>query len=71
MFSDNLKNIYQQYYLLASKKISLDYVDNLTVAERNVYFSFIEEEYESRKQSQNSEGGEFSSFNNGLEEMEE
>jgi len=70
MFADNLKNIYQQYYLLASKKISLDYVDNLTVAERNVYFSFIEEEYENRKQSQNSEGGGFSSFDDGLEELE-
>ena len=44
LFSENLINIYQEYYILASKNINPSYIDKLTIAERRVYFSFIQEE---------------------------
>jgi hypothetical protein len=62
LFSDNLKNIYQEYYVLASRNISPAYIDNITIAERKVYFSFIEKEMSS--QDNNISGNEAWSFKN-------
>jgi len=45
MFSCNLKQIYQEYYLLASKNISLSYVDNMSIPDKKVYCSMVEEEF--------------------------
>jgi hypothetical protein len=53
-FSENLQNIYQEYYILASKNITPIYVDGLTIAERKVYYSFVEQELE-QQSSNNSE----------------
>lgn len=53
-FSENLQNIYQEYYILASKNITPSYVDGLTIAERKVYYSFVEQELE-QSSSNNSE----------------
>jgi hypothetical protein len=50
-FSFNLHNIYQEYYALASKKINPQCVDNLSVSERKIFISFIEEEIERNKES--------------------
>jgi len=55
-FTENLRNLYQQYYILASRKISPSYTDSMTIAERSIYYSFIESESE----QQNSEEGEWS-----------
>lgn len=72
LFTDSLKNIYNQYYLLASKKIPLNYVDDLSIAERNVYFSFIEEEYEAQKENSNGmSDNSFSGFSSGLMDVDE
>lgn len=54
MFSNNLRNIYQEYYILASKKIDPNYVDNLSIPERRVFCSFIEEEIKARKGDESS-----------------
>jgi hypothetical protein len=43
-FSVNLRNIYQEYYVMASKKINPSYIDKLTLSERKIYISLIEEE---------------------------
>jgi hypothetical protein len=56
IFSSDLRNIYQEYYILASKKIDPAYVDNLSILERKVFISFIEEEIESRKNTQSNDG---------------
>ena len=56
IFSHDLRSIYQEYYVLASKKIDPLYVDNLSILERKVFISFIEEEIESRKNNNNSDG---------------
>ena len=50
LFSGNLRNIYQEYYVLASKNINPLYVDNLSISDRTVYYSFIEEEFKARKE---------------------
>ena len=47
----DLRNIYQEYYMLASKNINPQYVDNLSISDRRVFFSFIEEEMEYRNQN--------------------
>lgn len=51
-FSFNLHNIYQEYYALASKKIDPQCVDNLSISERKIFISFIEEEIERSKEAQ-------------------
>jgi hypothetical protein len=43
-FSENLQKIYQEYFILASKNLSPECVDKLTIGERGVYCSFVEEE---------------------------
>lgn len=50
-FSENLRNIYQEYYVLAAKKINPSYVDNLSISERKVYCSFIQEELKAQNES--------------------
>jgi len=51
-FAENIQNIYQQYYVLASKNISPDYLDKVSIADRQVYYSFVEEEYKSKQADQ-------------------
>lgn len=48
LFTENLKNLYMEYYLLSSKNLSISDVNKLTVAEKNIYMSFIKEENESQ-----------------------
>lgn len=43
-FEEDLKNIYKEYYVLASRNINPNYVDSLSIAERNVFCSLITEE---------------------------
>lgn len=48
LFTENLKNLYMEYYLLASKNLSINDVDKLSIAEKNTYMSFIKDENESQ-----------------------
>ncbi len=57
LFSNDLRNIYQEYYVLASKKINPEYVDKLSIPERRVFCSFIEEEIKAREESNKSNDG--------------
>lgn len=43
LFTEDLKSLYKLYYIFMSKNIPPSYVDNMTIAERNVYFSLIQE----------------------------
>lgn len=54
LFSESLRNIYQEYYILASKNINPSYVDNLTISERKVYSSFVEEELKAKNEARSS-----------------
>ena len=45
IFSYNLKTLYQEYYLMASKNINLSFVDMLPISDKKVYCSMIEEEF--------------------------
>jgi len=51
IFSSNLKVLYQEYYLLASKNIDLSYIDDITISDKKVYCSMVEEEFKSKNQS--------------------
>jgi hypothetical protein len=48
MFSFNLNNLYQEYYLLASKNINLSYIDNISIADKTIFCKLIENEYKSK-----------------------
>ena len=50
IFSFNLRNIYQEYYILASKKINPEYVNQLSVSERKTFITFVEEEIKAKKE---------------------
>lgn len=54
MFSFDLRSIYQDLYVLANKKMNPSYIGNLSVAERRVFISFIEEEMKERNNTNNS-----------------
>jgi hypothetical protein len=43
-FIENLENLYQLYFLLASRNMSPSEVDKMSVSERTIYFSFIQQE---------------------------
>jgi len=43
-FEEDLKNIYKEYYILASRNINPHYIDSLSIAERSVFCSLVEEE---------------------------
>jgi hypothetical protein len=51
LFSGNIRNIYQEYYILASKNINPSYVNSMSISERTVYCSFIEEEVNARSEA--------------------
>lgn len=53
MFSCNLKKMYQEYYILATKNINLSYVDNMSIADKKIYCFMIEEEFKARAQNYN------------------
>lgn len=53
LFSNDLRSIYQEYYILASKNINPEYVDKLSVPDRRVFCSFIQEENERKAEAQN------------------
>jgi hypothetical protein len=50
MFSFNLNNLYQEYYLLASKNINLSYVDNISIADKTIFCKLIENEFKSKNE---------------------
>jgi hypothetical protein len=52
-FTFDLKSIYREYYVLGSKKMDLNFVDEMTTTERKVYLSYVEEERASRETSSN------------------
>jgi hypothetical protein len=52
LFSNNLRDIYKEYYILAAKRINPSYVDNLSIPERRVFCSFIEEEQKQMEENQ-------------------
>jgi len=54
IFSNDLKSIYQNYYLLASKGINLSCVDNMSVSDKTVYCSMVEEEFKINTKSNDS-----------------
>lgn len=43
-FTENLKNLYTEYYILASKNISISDINKMTIAEKNTFMNFIKEE---------------------------
>jgi len=47
-FSGELKSIYNDYYILASKNINPEYVDNMPITDRKVFCSFIDEEIKAK-----------------------
>lgn len=47
-FSGELKSIYNDYYILASKNINPEYVDNMSITDRKVFCSFIDEEIKTK-----------------------
>lgn len=57
-FSFDLKSIYSEYYILGTKKIDLNFIDENTVTERKVYMSYVDEERKAREAS-NSSGSSF------------
>lgn len=56
-FSGELKTIYQEYYSLASKNINPFYVDNMSISDRKVFCSFVDEEAKAKAESHNSNSG--------------
>jgi hypothetical protein len=52
-FIDDLKSLYRQYYILASKNIPPYYLDSLSVAEKGAFLSLYEEELEYRNGQSN------------------
>ena len=62
-FADSLKNIYKEYYVLASKKVNPEYTDKLTLSERKTYISLIEEEIKTQEEQSGSGGTPVQSFN--------
>lgn len=54
LFQFNLKEIYYEYYVLASRKIDLSYVDSISISERKVFCSLVEQEINSKKQNSQS-----------------
>ena len=49
LFQTDIKKIYQEYYVFATRNIDLLFVDKMSEADRTVYYSLIEEENKSRK----------------------
>jgi len=43
LFTEDLKGLYKLYFILMSRNIPPSYIDSMTIAERNVYFSLIQE----------------------------
>jgi hypothetical protein len=50
-FDYDLKSIYKEYYSLASRNIDPQYVDTLSISERQMYYSLLEEEIKTRNSS--------------------
>jgi hypothetical protein len=52
-FAYDLQAIYKEYYILASKNINPQYIDNLSVSERNVFCNLAQEELKNRDDASN------------------
>lgn len=50
-FSFDLRELYKEYYILAAKRIPPLYLDNISVADKKVYMSLLEEETSNRNSS--------------------
>jgi len=53
LFSSDIKGLYQQYYVFASKNINLFFIDNMTTADRKVFMSLIEKELDNKEDLMN------------------
>jgi hypothetical protein len=53
-FSNDLRSIYRDYYILASKKIDPSFINGLSISERRVFMSFVEEEIKAREENTSS-----------------
>ncbi len=53
LFNFNLKSIYKEYYVLASRNINPKYVDSLSISERIVFCSLFKEETKSMEKNIN------------------
>jgi hypothetical protein len=69
LFSDNLKSIYQEYYVLASRNIPPNYIDSLTIGERKVYYSFLEKQMEQEETENLASGNGYETENIGMSDM--
>jgi hypothetical protein len=56
-FSFDLRGLYREYYILASKRIPPFYLDNKTSTDKKIYLSILEEEMASRESSDINSGG--------------
>jgi hypothetical protein len=56
IFSFDIKSIYKEYYVLASKNINPNYIDNLSVSERMVFCSLFKEEVKSLEEGNSLQG---------------
>jgi hypothetical protein len=52
-FSGELKSIYNDYYILASKNINPEYVDTMSITDRKVFCSFVDEEIKAKSNNNN------------------
>jgi hypothetical protein len=48
-FAYDLQAIYKEYYILASKNINPQYIDNLSISERNVFCNLAQEELKNKE----------------------
>lgn len=51
LFSSDLQQIYEKYYILASKNLNPSYLDSITVGDLSVYFSLVQKEMEGNNES--------------------
>jgi len=48
--SENLRILHRKYFILASKRIDMNYIDNLSVGEREIYYNFILEDHKKNEE---------------------
>lgn len=49
LFSSDIKGLYQQYYVFASRNMNLFFIDSMTTADRKVFMSLIEKELDNKQ----------------------
>ena len=71
LFAGDLRNIYQEYYILASKNINPSYVDGLSISDRRVFYSFVEEELKAKREQNSPSGGDMTDLGRLMDEFGE